>query len=115
ERFVHQKNFRIEGQSPRDGRALLHSARQLRWIAVLKSGEADQVDEVRGPLLAFVLRHALPFKAIEDVAADGFPREQCEMLKYDAAVGARPGDVLAIDAYGAGFHRQEAADQIEQG
>src|SRR5262249_51138542 len=115
ERFVHQKNFGIEGQSPRDRRALLHSPRQLRWIAVLKSGEADQVDEVRGPLLTLILRHALPLKAIEDVAANGFPREQSEMLKHDATVRTRTGDVLAIDANSAGFHRQEATDQVEQG
>src|SRR5215467_870214 len=114
-RFVHQKNFRIEGQGPRDCRALFHSTRQLRWVAVLKSGQADQIDKVRGTLLALVLRHALPLKAIKNVAANGFPWKQSEMLKHDATVGARTGDVLAIDTNCTGFHRQEATDQVEQG
>src|SRR5262245_50682607 len=115
ERFVHQKNLRIEGQSPRDRRALFHSARQLGWIAVLKSGEADQIDKVRDTLLALVFRLALPLKPIENVAANCFPWKQSEMLKHDATVGAWTGDVLAIDATCTGFDRQEATDQVEQG
>ena len=36
------------------------------------------------------------------------------MLEHDAAVGAGAGDRLAVDADGAGFHREKAADQVEQ-
>ncbi len=36
------------------------------------------------------------------------------MLKYDAAVGTRTSDSLAIDANCPGFHRQKTTDKVEQ-
>jgi hypothetical protein len=56
----------------------------------------------------------LSFKPVQNVAAHGFPRKQCEVLKDDAAVRSRTGDLLAINQDRSGFHRQKAADEIEQ-
>ena len=54
ERLVHQQDVRIEGERARDRGALLHAAGELRGIAVLEAGEADQLDEVLRALLALV-------------------------------------------------------------
>ena len=51
ERLVHQQDLRVDGERARDRGALLHAAGELRGIAVLEAGEADEVDEaLRAPL-----------------------------------------------------------------
>src|SRR5262249_49540047 len=54
-------------------------------------------------------------QAVEDVGAHRLPREQREMLEYDAAVGTGPTNRHTIEQDSTPFGRQKAADQVEQG
>ena len=47
--------------------------------------------------LALGARHALPFEAVKNIGAHGFPGKQREMLEHDAAIGSGRGDRLALD------------------
>ena len=115
ERLIHQENVGIERQRARDCGALFHAAGKLRRVAVLKSAQADHIDKrLRAPL-ALGARHALPLKAVENIGAHRFPREQRKMLKHDTAVRPWRRDRFAFHGDAAGFDRKKPADEIEQG
>src|SRR6185503_20410134 len=98
-----------------DCRALLHSTCELRRIAVLEAGEPDELNEVHSAFFTLFLGHALPLESVKNIAAHGLPRKQCEVLKDDAAIRPRAGDILSVNQNRPGFDRQKSADEIEQG
>src|SRR5204862_2172801 len=89
-RLVHQQDAGVDRQRAGDRSALLHAARELRRIAVLKPGKPDQLDELTRDPQPLLARQSLFFESVEYVLHDGLPREQREMLEHDAAVGTRP-------------------------
>jgi hypothetical protein len=114
EGLVHQQDHGINGERARDRHALLHAARELRGKAVLEAFEMDKLDQFPRPVLADGARQPLLLEAVKDVLPYRLPGIKREALEDDAAVGAGAGDRLAGDRDGAGLHRQEAPEQIEQ-
>ena len=115
ERLVHQQHVGIDREHAGDRHALLHAARQLRWISVLKSLEFDGREEFPCAFFTFNARHTLFLQPVKNVLQNRFPWKQREMLENDAAIGARLGDWLAGHDDFASLNRDETTDQVEQG
>ena len=100
ERLVHQQHHRIRRQRPGQVDALLHAAGQLRRIVPLEAGEADQLDEMLGPLAhRRAVEPLLHLHAVADVAGDGAPRQQARVLEDDGAIDAGAVDPRAVDGH----------------
>lgn len=78
ERFVEQHQGRAGRQRPRQGDALLLSARQLAGAAVLEPTQAHEVEHLRDPRRAAALR---PREPERDVVPDAEVREQGPFLR----------------------------------
>ncbi|MNK27808.1 hypothetical protein D3C87_461710 [compost metagenome] len=84
EGFVHQQDFGIGGQGPRQADALLHAAGQLVGILVFEAGQAHLLQPFARALLALGLAHALNGQAVRGVVQHRAVREQPEALEHHA-------------------------------
>ena len=100
-RLVEQHHLGLHRQRPRDGDALLLSARQARRVLVDLFGKSDLgqlfLGQFVGLFLGQVFEHA---RRQRDVAAHGQMREQVEMLEHHADVLAHLIDMGLVLAKG---------------
>jgi hypothetical protein len=89
ERLVQEQDLGLVRERARDGRPLLHSAREHPRVVVLEAGEADPVDVVGGDLVLPRLRHSLLAQAVVMFCTS---HGNNVALEHHAAVGARPRD-----------------------
>ena len=106
ERLVEEEHVRVAGERPGETDALLHAAGELVGVGVLVSGQADQFDDLHGPLGALGLAHAAYLQAVRDVVDDPAVRQQPEVLEDHGELaapqlaqpfGVRAADVLALE------------------
>src|SRR5467141_2433605 len=114
ERLIHQQDARVEGERSGDGDALLHAARKLRRIALLKPRQADEIDEGLRPRLTLVAGQRLALEPVEHVLAHRLPWEQCKVLEHDAAIRPGPCDRFTVDQDLSSPDRQKSAHQVKQ-
>ncbi len=83
----------------------------------LSSGarEMDELDQVLGAAFALRLGDAHLFEAIENVLAHRLPGEEREILKHDAAIGARTRHRLVVDGNATGLDWKKSPQEIQQG
>lgn len=104
----------LPAKRPGEADTLLHPARELVGVGVLVAGEADQFDDLQGPLAAFGPAHAADLQAEGHVVDDPAVRQQPEVLEDHGELAApqvaQPSgvgfaDVLALedDLTGGGF------------
>src|SRR4030088_2296223 len=84
ERFVHQQQFRIESKCPRNRAPLLYAAGQLPGKLALETGEIDQRQVARRPLLLLAIRKTHDLERQLQVLFDGAPWEQSGRLEHIA-------------------------------
>ena len=124
ERLVHQQDFRIGSQGPRDAHALLHAAGQFLRKAVLVADQSDQFQCVVGDRPAPGFRNAPDFERVGHIFTHGPMREQGDVLEHHAEMqraqfpqfrSRHPADVAAknLDFSFGGFN--QAVDQAHQG
>src|SRR3984885_15541303 len=97
EGLVEQQNGGITGQRSRNRDALLHAAGEFAWESVLKAFQADHANQAIGNARALLRRKWTALKTIENVVAHREPGKQRIFLKHHAAIGAGPGNRLAIN------------------
>src|ERR1700733_5988964 len=112
--LVHQQHRGVIGQRPRQRDALLHPARQFLGIELLKTLEADHLDQPTALRFGFVMPYALLARAIHYIAEHALPWKQRELLKHRPAVGPGPGDWLALHLRHPSRRTDKTADDIEQ-
>ena len=115
ERLVHQQHVGIGGERAGEADALLHAAGQLVREMALEAGEPDHLDQRLRDLAPRLARHALELEAELDVVLHGAPGQQPELLEHHRAVGAGPGDRLAVHADVAGVRLDQPEQDIEEG
>src|SRR5580698_11359648 len=112
ERLVHQQQRRLEGQSARDRRALLHAAGKLPRIFALEAGQIDELEILRDALAALRGAEAHDLERQHHVALDGAPRIKRRRLEDVAVVAlhARLFGRHAVDQNGPGGGTFEVGD-----
>ncbi|MNI69590.1 hypothetical protein D3C73_1253480 [compost metagenome] len=82
--FIHQQNFRIVGQCPRQAYTLLHATAQLIRQNMLPALQTDQFQRFLGffPALRFI--YLLHFQTVFDILEDGPVRKESKFLKHHA-------------------------------
>ena len=117
ERLVEQEHPRLGRQRAGERDPLLLAAGKLSHPAALVSGEVDQGQRPRHPLVQLVAADAGGFEAERHVLTDVEMGEEGVVLEYHAeAPGHRldPRDVLAIDHYAPGIGRFESGQQSQR-
>ena len=115
ERLVHQQQWRVVDQRPRDGHALAHAAREFVGVAIGKVFEADLTEQSQRPVPVGARVERAQLDLHEHVVERGAPVEQHGALEDDAQIGLRTIDDSAIDAHFAGARQVQARDQPQQG
>jgi len=105
----------VIGQRARQGDTLLHAAGQFLRIEMLKTLEADHLDQRPALRLGLGRLHALLARPVHDVAEHALPGKQRELLKYRSAIGPGPGDRFALHPGNTAARADKAADDIKQG
>ena len=100
EGLVHQHHLRLVHEHASNRNPLLHAARKLMRIVPLKAAETHYPDVLLGELLVGFARHAPDLGAVDDVLVDREPWKERLLLKDDAAIRPRAGDLTAIDQHG---------------
>ena len=109
EGFVHQQDFRVLRECPRQRDPLAHATRQLVGAPIGGVDELHQLEQLIGPGAApFAFLHAPQLERELDVAPSREPGKQCALLEHqrDLAVG---------DVDDASRRLVEAGDDVEQG
>lgn len=114
ERLVHQQHVRVVGQRAGDRDALAHPAGEFVGVPVLEAGEADEVQELSGPVRSFTAWDAGRLQPEFDVAERRPPRQQGVLLEDDAPVQARSGDRLPVEQDPAGRRPGQSAEQVQE-
>ena len=107
ERLIHQHDAGIVNQRAADRGALLHTPRKLPWQLLLKTFEADQLQQLHGALAILRARQPLHVDRQHHVGEHGAPRQQQRVLEHDADVAVRLGHLLAVDQDFTARRRQE--------
>src|SRR3954454_9714219 len=89
ERLVHQHDFRIEREQPRQRDPLLHAAAQLPRIEVGEAREVNEIEIFRGLEKALALGQSLQLERPCEVLGGGETGKQRDFLYYQAAIAAR--------------------------
>ena len=87
ERLVHQQHLRLDRIGAGDGDALLHAARKLVRVIVLRPRHSHEREIIPGQLVAPRARHSLAFEPECDVLAHGLPGEERELLEHHSPIG----------------------------
>src|SRR2546425_3726014 len=115
ERLVHQQHVRVEREHAGERDALLHPARELAGQKMTELGQSGKRQISIHNRGTFRRWSSSNFQAPADVALDGPPGKERELLEDHAAIRPRPGDLAAVDADLTGIRRDEAAENVEQG
>ena len=86
ERLVHQQHRGIDGERARNADALFHAAGELMRAALLRIGEADQLEIFFRGVAQGTAAHALHFQAEHHVLQGIEPGQQFGVLEHHAAV-----------------------------
>ena len=114
EGFVHEKDFRLNDESPRNADTLLHAARKFFRISGLKAIQPDCIDDAQSALVAFYSYHAARLERSLDVFKDREPGEKSKTLEDDGDVGRFVADGLAVPVNRAGAGGREAGHHAKQ-
>ena len=114
ERLVHQQHRGMIGQCARQRDTLLHATRQFLGVEILKTLEADHLDQLAA--LRFGIRplHPLLARTIHHVPKYALPGKQSEFLEHRPAIGSGTGDRPALYPRHALRRADKAADDIKQ-
>ena len=118
QRLVEQQHGRLDHQRARQRHALALPAREFAWIAcrvVLQMHERQRRLDALQPLGLGALAH---FQPEAHVVGHAHVRKQRVALEHDAqapGIGARMGDVAAVEFDAAAAHGLEAGDHLQGG
>src|SRR5262249_30716783 len=115
ERLIHEENRRIYGKRPHQTDALLHAARKLIGILLLKTRKADKVEIVPHTLANTGCRLARHGEPECRVLIDGLPRQQPELLEHHGDASWWAGYLLAGDQHLAAAQIEKARDAAQEG
>ena len=90
ERLVHQENFAVYGERPRESHTLAHAAGQLVRVALFKTCQANITNVFLGNTLTFRHPHAPEFKPEGDVSQHVCPWQQGKVLEHESTIRAWP-------------------------
>ena len=115
EGLVHQEDAGLEDQRSHNGRALLHAAGQLAWQVVGEVGEADEIDQLRGPPHVARPGPAKHFNRQENVLHHRAPAQQDCLLEDQPDLAAARAVHWPPVEHDAPFDdRLESADAVQQ-
>src|SRR5690606_1058926 len=124
ERLVEQHDLRVHGEGAGQADALLHAAGELVGVGLGVPLQADEGEDLAGPLVARRLRRALDLQPVRDVVDHLAVRQQAEVLEDHAHVvaaqlaelgGGGGDDVLAADRHAAGGGFDETGETPYEG
>src|SRR3546814_11451173 len=113
-RLVEKEDVGTDHQRPGETHPLAHAAGKLVRIAVLEPGEPDLGNVPPRGLLPLLARDAAQLEPECDVAEDGRPGHQGEILDDEGALRTRPRDLAPVHQPPAGGGAEQTADELEQ-
>ncbi len=117
ERLVEQQHLRLDGERPRERHPLALAARQLRRVALLVAGQADDLQQLVDAPVDLGLRPPADRRAEADVVAHVEVLERGVVLEDEADLARlrrHERDVLSADHDGPGVGNLEPGDRPQQ-